>query len=116
MIQILCRRTKNNPCLIGEPGSGACASCKHFGLVWFVRGRRHMSKKRLSTRAVCPGVGKTAICEGLAQRILNQDLPDNLKHCRLFSLDMGVRSLLHRLLLRLERVMRLANRFRIRPL
>ncbi|MEY2943435.1 MAG: ATP-dependent chaperone ClpB [Pseudomonadota bacterium] len=53
-IQILARRTKNNPALIGEPG-----------------------------------VGKTAIAEGLALRIANGDVPDSLKHRRLMSLDMG---------------------------
>ena len=54
VIQILSRKTKNNPCLIGEPG-----------------------------------VGKTAIAEGLAQRIVRGDVPDNLRDRRLFSLDMG---------------------------
>ena len=53
-IQILARRTKNNPALIGEPG-----------------------------------VGKTAIAEGLALRIANGDVPDSLKGRRLMSLDMG---------------------------
>jgi len=53
-IQILSRRTKNNPALIGEPG-----------------------------------VGKTAIAEGLAQRIINGDVPEGLKHKRLVQLDMG---------------------------
>lgn len=53
-IQIISRRTKNNPILIGEPG-----------------------------------VGKTAIAEGLAQRILNGDVPENLKDRKIFSLDMG---------------------------
>ncbi len=54
VIQVLSRRTKNNPVLIGEPG-----------------------------------VGKTAIAEGLAQRIFVQDVPENLKNKRLISLDMG---------------------------
>ena len=54
VIQILSRRTKNNPVLIGEPG-----------------------------------VGKTAIAEGLAQRIFVQDVPESLKNKRLISLDMG---------------------------
>ena len=54
VIQILSRRTKNNPILIGEPG-----------------------------------VGKTAIAEGLAQRIINGDVPESLKDRKLFSLDMG---------------------------
>ncbi|MDR0969454.1 MAG: ATP-dependent chaperone ClpB [Lentimicrobiaceae bacterium] len=54
VLQILSRRTKNNPILIGEPG-----------------------------------VGKTAIAEGLAHRILNGDVPDNLKSKKVFSLDMG---------------------------
>ncbi|MBR2339885.1 MAG: ATP-dependent chaperone ClpB [Clostridia bacterium] len=54
MIQILSRKTKNNPCLIGEPG-----------------------------------VGKTAIAEGLALRIVRGDVPDNLKDRSVFSLDMG---------------------------
>jgi len=54
VIRILSRKTKNNPCLIGEPG-----------------------------------VGKTAIAEGLAQRIVRGDVPDNLKNRMLFSLDMG---------------------------
>ncbi|MCQ2432206.1 MAG: AAA family ATPase, partial [Clostridia bacterium] len=54
VIQILSRKTKNNPCLIGEPG-----------------------------------VGKTAIAEGLAQRMVRGDVPDNLKDRMLFSLDMG---------------------------
>ncbi len=53
-VQILARRTKNNPALIGEPG-----------------------------------VGKTAIAEGLALRIANGDVPDSLKDRRLMSLDMG---------------------------
>jgi len=53
-IQVLARRTKNNPVLIGEPG-----------------------------------VGKTAIAEGLALRIANGDVPDGLKDKRLMSLDMG---------------------------
>ena len=53
-IQVLQRRTKNNPVLIGEPG-----------------------------------VGKTAIVEGLAQRIINAEVPDALKNKRLLSLDMG---------------------------
>ena len=54
VIRILSRKTKNNPCLIGEPG-----------------------------------VGKTAIAEGLAQRIVRGDVPDNLKDRQLFSLDIG---------------------------
>lgn len=54
VIRILSRKTKNNPCLIGEPG-----------------------------------VGKTAIAEGLAIRIVRGDVPDNLKNRTLFSLDMG---------------------------
>ena len=54
VIRILSRKTKNNPCLIGEPG-----------------------------------VGKTAIAEGLALRIVRGDVPENLKDCIIFSLDMG---------------------------
>jgi len=54
VLQILSRRTKNNPILIGEPG-----------------------------------VGKTAIAEGLAHRIINGDVPENLKSKIIFSLDMG---------------------------
>ena len=54
VIRILSRKTKNNPCLIGEPG-----------------------------------VGKTAIAEGLAQRIVRGDVPENLKDRIVFSLDMG---------------------------
>ena len=54
VLQILSRRTKNNPMLIGEPG-----------------------------------VGKTAIAEGLAQRIIRGDVPENLKSKQVFSLDMG---------------------------
>ncbi|GAB6284944.1 MAG: ATP-dependent chaperone ClpB [Methanoregula sp.] len=54
VLQILSRRTKNNPILIGEPG-----------------------------------VGKTAIAEGLAHRIIDGDVPDNLKTKQIYSLDMG---------------------------
>lgn len=54
LLQILSRRTKNNPILIGEPG-----------------------------------VGKTAIAEGLAHRIISEDVPENLRSKRIFSLDMG---------------------------
>src|SRR3989338_10751026 len=54
VIQVLSRRTKNNPVLIGEPG-----------------------------------VGKTAIVEGLAQRIINQDIPEGLKEKQVLSLDLG---------------------------
>ena len=54
VLQILSRRTKNNPILIGEPGTG-----------------------------------KTAIVEGLAERIVRGDVPENLKNKQLFSLDMG---------------------------
>jgi ATP-dependent Clp protease ATP-binding subunit ClpB len=54
VVQVLSRRTKNNPVLIGEPG-----------------------------------VGKTAIAEGLAQRIVNSDVPESLKNRQLITLDMG---------------------------
>lgn len=53
-IQVLCRRTKNNPVLIGEPG-----------------------------------VGKTAIAEGLALRIIRGDVPDSLRQSRIYTLDLG---------------------------
>ncbi len=55
LIQILCRRTKNNPVLLGDPG-----------------------------------VGKTAIVEGLAKRILHNEVPDILLNKKIFSLDMGL--------------------------
>lgn len=55
VIQILSRRTKNNPVLIGEPG-----------------------------------VGKTAIVDGIAQRIINNDVPESLKNNRILSLDLGL--------------------------
>ena len=54
ILQILSRRTKNNPIIVGEPG-----------------------------------VGKTAIAEGIAHRIINGDIPENLKSKKIFSLDMG---------------------------
>ncbi len=54
VLQILSRRTKNNPILVGEPG-----------------------------------VGKTAISEGIAQKIVNGEVPENLKNRKIFSLDMG---------------------------
>jgi ATP-dependent Clp protease ATP-binding subunit ClpB len=54
VVQVLSRRTKNNPVLIGEPG-----------------------------------VGKTAIVEGLAQRMVDEDVPESLKDKRLIALDMG---------------------------
>ena len=54
VIQVLSRRTKNNPVLIGEPG-----------------------------------VGKTAIAEGIAQRIVTGDVPEGLKNKRIVSLDLG---------------------------
>lgn len=54
VVQILSRRTKNNPVLIGDPG-----------------------------------VGKTAIVEGIAQRIINNDVPESLRHRRILTLDLG---------------------------
>ncbi|MBT3455916.1 AAA domain-containing protein [bacterium] len=55
VVQILSRRTKNNPVLIGEPG-----------------------------------VGKTAIAEGIAQRIINNDVPESLQNKKIYSLDLGL--------------------------
>ena len=55
VIQILSRRTKNNPVLVGEPG-----------------------------------VGKTAIVEGIAQRIVDNDVPESLKGKEIYGLDMGL--------------------------
>lgn len=55
VVQILSRRTKNNPVLVGDPG-----------------------------------VGKTAIVEGIAQRIINRDVPESLRNMRILSLDMGL--------------------------
>lgn len=55
VIQILSRRTKNNPVLIGDPG-----------------------------------VGKTAVVEGIAQRIINKDVPENLQNSKILSLDLGL--------------------------
>ena len=54
LLQIISRRTKNNPILVGEPGTG-----------------------------------KTAIAEGLAHRIIDGDVPENLKEKKIFALDMG---------------------------
>src|SRR4051812_6089511 len=54
VVQILSRRTKNNPVLIGEPG-----------------------------------VGKTAIVEGIAQRIIDNDVPESLRNRRILALDLG---------------------------
>ena len=54
LLQIISRRTKNNPILVGEPGTG-----------------------------------KTAIAEGLAHRIIDGDIPENLKEKQIFALDMG---------------------------
>jgi len=54
LLQIISRKQKNNPIIIGEPG-----------------------------------VGKTALVEGFVQRLVKGDIPENLKHCKVFSLDMG---------------------------
>ena len=61
-IQILCRRQKNNPLFVGDPG-----------------------------------VGKTAIAEGLARKIINGDVPEVLKDCTVYQLDMGALACRHAL-------------------
>jgi len=80
VVQVLSRRTKNNPVLIGEPGVGKTRR------VVQVLSRRTKNNPVLIGE---PGVGKTAVVEGLAQRVIEQDVPDSLKNRRVVSLDLA---------------------------
>ena len=82
VVQVLARRTKNNP---GIQQGGKGESIRNNMQNWF--------RKKIDFFFLVligePRTGKTAIVEGLAQRIVSNDVPDTLKQCKVYSLDMG---------------------------